>query len=208
MTKREIQVAVLGSKLEWPARLILLTLLSFVKDDASEPPALSLSLNEIKTATGLGRATVARWLGRLERLGWIIRLRSSSVQGSPERTRYRVVAGDHGPVFPKPESTYRKAKIPTSVRLEVAIRYGARPGDSCYVPCHHCGVLGRVDWPIKRATAHWVVFEHELDHLIPESLGGETIADNLVLSCSPCNRQKGNRVDWTPVAVAGGSRGA
>jgi hypothetical protein len=34
----------------------------------------------------------------------------------------------------------------------------------------------------------------EIDHLIPESLGGPTSADNLWLACSMCNDHKGNRI--------------
>lgn len=34
----------------------------------------------------------------------------------------------------------------------------------------------------------------ELDHIIPQSLGGQTIEDNLWLACAPCNRYKGARV--------------
>lgn len=34
----------------------------------------------------------------------------------------------------------------------------------------------------------------EIDHLIPESLGGLTEEDNLWLACSPCNDHKGDRI--------------
>lgn len=34
----------------------------------------------------------------------------------------------------------------------------------------------------------------EIDHLVPESLGGPTEEDNLWLACSLCNEHKGNRV--------------
>lgn len=34
----------------------------------------------------------------------------------------------------------------------------------------------------------------EIDHLIPESLGGQTIRENLWLACSMCNDHKGNRI--------------
>lgn len=34
----------------------------------------------------------------------------------------------------------------------------------------------------------------EMEHLIPESLGGQTIEDNLWLACSLCNDIKGNRI--------------
>lgn len=34
----------------------------------------------------------------------------------------------------------------------------------------------------------------EIDHLIPESLGGQTVEDNLWLACSLCNNHKADRV--------------
>lgn len=34
----------------------------------------------------------------------------------------------------------------------------------------------------------------EIDHIIPESLGGLTVRENLWLACSMCNDHKGNRI--------------
>ena len=34
----------------------------------------------------------------------------------------------------------------------------------------------------------------EVDHIIPESLGGATVEDNLWLACSLCNDHKGDRI--------------
>ena len=34
----------------------------------------------------------------------------------------------------------------------------------------------------------------EIDHIIPESLGGLTVRENLWLACSLCNDHKGNRI--------------
>ncbi len=34
----------------------------------------------------------------------------------------------------------------------------------------------------------------EIDHIIPESLGGPTERENLWLACSMCNDHKGNRI--------------
>src|SRR5213078_4109804 len=33
-----------------------------------------------------------------------------------------------------------------------------------------------------------------LDHVIPRSLGGESVWENVVTSCAPCNLRKGNRL--------------
>lgn len=34
----------------------------------------------------------------------------------------------------------------------------------------------------------------EMDHIIPESLGGPTVRENLWLACSMCNDHKSNRI--------------
>jgi HNH endonuclease len=36
------------------------------------------------------------------------------------------------------------------------------------------------------------IYTHEIDHVVAVKHGGETIAENLVLSCLPCNRYKGS----------------
>lgn len=48
--------------------------------------------------------------------------------------------------------------------------------------CAYCGASGSLHW----------------EHLIPTSRGGPDTIDNLVLSCAPCNLQKGalNPIDW------------
>ncbi len=33
-----------------------------------------------------------------------------------------------------------------------------------------------------------------VDHVIPRSRGGESVWDNIVAACAPCNRRKGNRL--------------
>lgn len=85
---------------------------------------------------------------------------------------------------------YRKRAIPCAVRREVAQRYGCSPGERLEVPCHYCGAPGFIRWTMSRS---WVTFDHELDHVIPEVLGGPSTADNIVLACQPCNRRKGAR---------------
>jgi 5-methylcytosine-specific restriction endonuclease McrA len=86
-------------------------------------------------------------------------------------------------------TTYKKRAIPSAVRREVARRYGVRGGRG-QAPCHYCGHLGGIYW----MTSAWVVFDHELDHVIPERRGGPTAAANIVLACRPCNRRKGAQV--------------
>jgi 5-methylcytosine-specific restriction endonuclease McrA len=46
--------------------------------------------------------------------------------------------------------------------------------------CQYCG---------RRGTA----FDLTLDHILPKSRGGRTVAENLATACWPCNNRKGNR---------------
>lgn len=45
-----------------------------------------------------------------------------------------------------------------------------------------------------------------IDHIIPESLGGETVAENLCLACWDCNLVKQNRIVGTDCGHRSGNR--
>ena len=66
------------------------------------------------------------------------------------------------------------SSIPSSLRQLVIQRAGNR--------CEYCGIsqVGQV------ATFH-------IDHIVPSSAGGTTIADNLALACVSCSLRKGAR---------------
>jgi len=65
---------------------------------------------------------------------------------------------------------YRKAKVPDRLRRQVVERDGFR--------CRYCAVT---------------VNRPNLDHVLPESKGGKTDLQNLVVSCKGCNSKKGTR---------------
>lgn len=68
-----------------------------------------------------------------------------------------------------------RAYIPAALRERVAAQAGRR--------CGYC------------LTAEAVIGAPlEIDHILPESLGGKTEEDNLWLACSLCNDHKGNRI--------------
>ena len=54
--------------------------------------------------------------------------------------------------------------------------------------CRFCGWTRRVEH-----FGPYVGAELHIDHLLPVSRGGQTVADNLVTSCSVCNKRKGAR---------------
>lgn len=89
-----------------------------------------------------------------------------------------------------------KRTISHRVRMEVALRYGGKPGERVAVKCRFCSATGDVYiFPLTpRQTVGWAVFPGlELDHVVPESAGGPSNADNIVLSCRRCNRSRGTR---------------
>jgi 5-methylcytosine-specific restriction endonuclease McrA len=53
-------------------------------------------------------------------------------------------------------------------------------------------VLARDGWTCQYCGAS----KHSLtvDHVVPRSRGGESVWENIVASCAPCNRKKGNRL--------------
>ena len=87
------------------------------------------------------------------------------------------------------KSYFKKATIP----IDLVRKVSERDKNVCQM----CGKVGIEDAHFK----HYVVenerdgggrkIAFEIDHIIPEYLGGETTLDNLRLVCRKCNRQKG-----------------
>jgi 5-methylcytosine-specific restriction endonuclease McrA len=96
---------------------------------------------------------------------------------------------------------YKKRAIPEATRRAVALAAGAAPGESSVLACHYCGAAGSSYWPrlSDGRPGAWVHFTGlELDHVVPERLGGTSLPDNVVLACRPCNRSKKDRTlaEW------------
>jgi len=53
-------------------------------------------------------------------------------------------------------------------------------------------VLARDSWTCQYCGAERGALT--VDHVIPRSRGGESVWENIVASCAPCNRRKGNRL--------------
>jgi 5-methylcytosine-specific restriction endonuclease McrA len=86
-----------------------------------------------------------------------------------------------------------------SERLELArpcvirlMRYVRIPRDVHRRKITRKAVLARDAWTCQYCgrEAHGLT----VDHVIPRSRGGESIWENIVASCAPCNRRKGNRL--------------
>jgi 5-methylcytosine-specific restriction endonuclease McrA len=70
----------------------------------------------------------------------------------------------------------RYVRIPRDVHRRKITRKAVLARDAW--TCQYCG---------RQATGLTV------DHVIPRSRGGESVWENIVASCAPCNRRKGNR---------------
>ena len=70
----------------------------------------------------------------------------------------------------------RYVRIPRDVHRRKITRKAVLARDAW--TCQYCG---------RQATGLTV------DHVIPRSRGGESVWENIVASCAPCNRKKGNR---------------
>jgi len=85
---------------------------------------------------------------------------------------------------------YKKKAIPQRIRCAVSLRDKGI--------CQNCGKKGVLFYG---NTTHCQVFEREklwgrklsfeTGHILPESLGGEAVMENLVLLCRECNRRLG-----------------
>lgn len=90
-----------------------------------------------------------------------------------------------------------KATITGPVKRAVVERVGAKPGTTTAAVCVYCGSVGSIWWPLtykNRVGSHMVLKGLEFDHVFPESRGGPTTAENIVLACLPCNRSKKDKV--------------
>ena len=66
-------------------------------------------------------------------------------------------------------------RVPRAVKRKISRRaLFARDGHKCV----YCGSSGRLT----------------LDHVVPRSRGGDSVWQNVVTSCAPCNLRKGNRL--------------
>ena len=81
---------------------------------------------------------------------------------------------------------------PVVIRL---VSYVRVPRDSTRRRITRRAVFARDSWTCQYCgrTSHLTV-----DHVLPRSRGGGSVWENIVTSCAPCNRRKGNR---TPVEV-------
>lgn len=74
-------------------------------------------------------------------------------------------------------------RVPRDVHRRKITRKAVLARDSW--TCQYCGI-GGVGAGVRPGLT--------VDHVIPRSRGGESVWENIVASCAPCNRKKGNRL--------------
>jgi 5-methylcytosine-specific restriction endonuclease McrA len=78
---------------------------------------------------------------------------------------------------------------PIVIRL---ITYVRVPRDAHRRKITRKAVLARDSWTCQYCGQRRTTLT--VDHVIPRSRGGESVWENIVASCGPCNRRKGNRL--------------
>jgi 5-methylcytosine-specific restriction endonuclease McrA len=78
---------------------------------------------------------------------------------------------------------FKKLKIPKAVREQLWVR---DMGQAFQGKC-------KTAWCMNTVT----VFDFQCGHNVPESKGGPTVLDNLVVICSRCNLSMGNQYTFT-----------
>ena len=100
-------------------------------------------------------------------------------------------------------------KAPAVVRLLRFVKIGRKSPPLC-----RSNVLARDNFQCQYCAKDLTARDATLDHVVPRSQGGRTSWENIVCSCSTCNRRKGGRTphearmallkkpakpDWLPV---------
>ncbi len=87
---------------------------------------------------------------------------------------------------------FKKKPVRTAERQALAKSYGCIPGQKVSANCAYCGDPGEINWWPKKngKPSFWVTFSLEIDHITPESKGGSSTVENLILACRSCNRRK------------------
>lgn len=170
------------------ARVVLLAIAT-AADDVEHKAVASMSFLEKRA--NAKRPTVVAAVRDLIRLGEIEVVEGET--GPYGAAVYRALMPPPPPLRNEP---YKKKAVPLASRRALAARYGCPPGETITVPCEHCGEPGRITWwrLYSGKPSGWVTFDHEIDHVKAEVLGGASTADNLQLLCQHCNRKKGARV--------------
>lgn len=179
-------------QLPFSVRLLFIGMWNFADDDGyllDEPDRIRMQILPNDSVDIDAHLDLLFAAGRIERLELSDGRRVLFI---PTFARHQKIS--HRTPTKLPIKDARKASIPAGVRRAVAVKYGCPPGKEKEATCYYCGAPGSIWWaPLSNGRpSSWVAFSGlEIDHFIPESSGGPTESENLVLSCRYCNRSKG-----------------
>jgi len=87
----------------------------------------------------------------------------------------------------------RSEQMALPVPLVIRLVYYVRIPRRFSLPVSRRTVLARDHYTCQYCRTRLGKAHLTLDHVLPRSRGGETIWENVVTACGPCNRRKGNR---------------
>jgi 5-methylcytosine-specific restriction endonuclease McrA len=97
-----------------------------------------------------------------------------------------VIEKDHGRVL---RTTRFVFDVPSVIRLTHYIDIRTRQNRAT----HRHRILARDKYRCQYCGRRGTAFELTLDHILPRSRGGKTLAENLCAACRECNNRKGDR---------------
>lgn len=161
----------------------LMALWSWADDHADEDGFIPLvrksRIDRIAAVDGFADAMIAvGWLA--EEPDGVVFPGYSEHNGTTAKTRARTAkrVQQHRE---KEEKRAKKQTFPRGLKKKIRDRDSAT--------CVYCGRAEGQTHPTESPTNGYMC----LDHVIPESRGGETLEENLVCCCNKCNREKANR---------------
>jgi 5-methylcytosine-specific restriction endonuclease McrA len=91
------------------------------------------------------------------------------------------------------EAWLRSEQLTLPVPLVIRLVYYVRIPRHFALPLSRRTVLARDQYTCQYCGAKPGRANLTIDHIVPRSRGGETLWENVVTACGPCNRRKGDR---------------
>jgi 5-methylcytosine-specific restriction endonuclease McrA len=91
------------------------------------------------------------------------------------------------------EAWLRSEQLALPVPLVIRLVYYVRIPRHFALPLSRRTVLARDQYTCQYCEAKPGRANLTIDHIVPRSRGGETLWENVVTACGPCNRRKGDR---------------
>ena len=100
---------------------------------------------------------------------------------------------DKAEVLEVAEQHIRSASISIPMPLVIRLVYYVRVPRRVYIPLSRRTLMIRDSYTCQYCGAQPPKSNLTIDHVVPKTRGGQTVWDNVVCACKPCNLQKGCR---------------